>query len=165
MNKRTKRRGHFCWCCGCMRPEECFSGRGHTRHLCKNCSKLGREELAYRQAVRDIDRSLDWNGLVRVDQRKNFERLLSHPEDRVRRYAEEAMANDARTRETYRQQHLAGEAEELDLERSRAREFGAECPHCSGWVPFDSGEASDAHEPTTARSQRAPLSDDEDLPF
>jgi hypothetical protein len=42
-----------------MRPNERFSGRGHARHLCKECAKLGQEELAYRQAV-DAERS-QWN--------------------------------------------------------------------------------------------------------
>jgi hypothetical protein len=48
----SKRRGQFCWCCGRRRPNERFSGAGHARHLCKDCQKLGAEELTYRQAVR-----------------------------------------------------------------------------------------------------------------
>jgi hypothetical protein len=111
MGRRKKARGHFCWCCGRVRANERFSGRGHARHLCKACSKLGKEELAYRQAVRDIGRLLDWNGLVRRKQRKSVERFLSHTDERVRRYAEKVAAEDARMREAFRQERLAVEAE------------------------------------------------------
>ena len=48
-----------------MRANERFSGRGHAHHLCKDCAKLGKEELAYRQEIRNIDRLLDWDGLIR----------------------------------------------------------------------------------------------------
>jgi hypothetical protein len=56
MTKR--RRGHFCWSCGRSRPNESFSGRGHARHVCRECSKLGRDELEYRQAIQNVDRAL-----------------------------------------------------------------------------------------------------------
>lgn len=90
------RPGHFCWCCGRMRPNERFSGAGHARHLCKECSKLGAEELTYRQAVRDIDRMILWEtGRVKRKQRNNFARFLRHPSERIRRYAEGVAARDA----------------------------------------------------------------------
>jgi hypothetical protein len=50
---RKKRRGHFCWCCGRVRPNEAFSGRGHARHLCKECSRLGAAEIVLRQQARN----------------------------------------------------------------------------------------------------------------
>jgi hypothetical protein len=85
----TKRQGHFCWCCGRRRPNENFSGGGHARHVCKDCGKLGHEELAYRQAVRDIDRMLQWEtGRVKRKQRSNFAKFLGHPVARIREYAE-----------------------------------------------------------------------------
>jgi len=43
-----------------MRPNERFSGAGHASHVCKDCQRLGAEELAYRQAVRTIDRMIHW---------------------------------------------------------------------------------------------------------
>lgn len=114
MSNRGTRRGHFCWCCGGIRPNEKFSGGGHARHLCRDCAKLGAAELAFRQAVRDIDRCVDdWNGVVRRKHRKSFERFLSHPDGRVRRYAAEVAARDAQAREAFRQERLAEEAAEL----------------------------------------------------
>ncbi|MHB8766444.1 MAG: hypothetical protein ACYDA8_19190 [Deferrisomatales bacterium] len=42
--KRKKRRGHYCYLCGRHRPNEAFSGRGHARHRCKECSRRPRAE-------------------------------------------------------------------------------------------------------------------------
>jgi uncharacterized glyoxalase superfamily protein PhnB len=98
MGKR-RRRGHFCWCCGFTRPNEDFSGGGHARHLCEDCSKLGAEELAFRQAARDIDRLLDWDGLIRRKCKSAFKRYLDHANLRVRAYAAEVAACDAKIRE------------------------------------------------------------------
>ncbi len=72
-----------------MRPNERFSGGGHAGHVCKDCGKLGHEELAYRQAVRDIDRMLQWEtGRMKRKQRSNFSKFLGHPIARIREYAE-----------------------------------------------------------------------------
>ena len=90
MARRKKQRGHFCWCCQRVLPNERFSGRGHKRHLCRACSKLGAEELDFRQDVRDIDRLLDrGGGRIRRRDRSQFEGFLRHRNDRVRRYAVE----------------------------------------------------------------------------
>jgi len=107
----TGRRGHYCWCCGATRPNEAFSGRGHSRHICKECSKLGGEELAYRQGVRDIDRLLDWDGLIRRKTRKLLERYLTHPNPRIRAYASKVAAHDAREREERSKERRAMEIE------------------------------------------------------
>jgi hypothetical protein len=114
VGKRGKRGGHFCWSCGRVRPNEAFSGRGHTRHLCKECSKLGREELDRRQAVRDIERLVDpFRGVVPRRHRAAFQRFLAHPDERVRRHAEQIAADAARVREALRREREAeAEAEE-----------------------------------------------------
>lgn len=78
-----------------MKPNERFSGAGHARHLCRDCSSLGAEELAYRQAARDIDRMIQWEtGRVKRKQRNNFARLLRHPNERVRQYAQRFAARE-----------------------------------------------------------------------
>ena len=38
--RKRKQPGHFCWACGHRRPNEKFSGRGHARHVCRECAKL-----------------------------------------------------------------------------------------------------------------------------
>ncbi len=32
--------GHFCYFCGESRPNEAFSGKGHRRHLCRECHSI-----------------------------------------------------------------------------------------------------------------------------
>lgn len=84
--------GHFCWSCGRVRPNEKFSGRGHARHLCRDCARLGPAELAFRQTTRDIDGLFDWSGRVKRSGRQALDRFLAHSDDRVRLYAEGRVA-------------------------------------------------------------------------
>jgi hypothetical protein len=105
-----------------MRANERFSGRGHARHVCRDCSKLGKEELAYRQAARDIDRLLDWDGMIRRRQRASFERFISHPDERIRLYARDVAARDLQARESLRQEHLLDDAEDAAWEEGRPAE-------------------------------------------
>ena len=44
--------GHYCRICGCVRPNEQFSGKGHKIHVCKRCQRLPKSE---RRAVEDRD--------------------------------------------------------------------------------------------------------------
>jgi len=37
--KTRKLRGHYCWRCGRRRANEKFSGKGHAKHICKDCAK------------------------------------------------------------------------------------------------------------------------------
>lgn len=103
MGKRKKQRGHFCWCCGAIKPNEQFSGGGHARHLCRKCARLGADELAFRRAAHDIDRLVGSRGAIRRKQREIFERFLSHPSPRVRAYAAEVATRDAQVRDAFRQ--------------------------------------------------------------
>jgi hypothetical protein len=98
MAKKRKRHGHFCWCCGRMRPNEKFSGSGHARHLCRECSKFGNSELRYRQDLRNLDRLVTWEGIISRKKRKAFNGFLEHPDPRIRRYAEELAAQDIEAR-------------------------------------------------------------------
>lgn len=38
--------GRFCKICGRTRPNESFSGRGHSQCICKKCQKRPKEEIA-----------------------------------------------------------------------------------------------------------------------
>ncbi|HTP26591.1 MAG TPA: hypothetical protein VMK12_13180 [Anaeromyxobacteraceae bacterium] len=138
-----------------MRPNEAFSGKGHARHLCKKCAKLGTEELSYRQEVRNIDQLLGWDGLIRRKARKPFERYLSHPNPRVRTYAAQVAARDARERE------------------ERAREWRALEDESDRWEEeaFRSGQDQSLDEESNLWEEEASRSDEEqsfeesDIPF
>lgn len=100
---RTRKRkhklpGHYCWSCDRRRPNQKFSGRGHARHLCRDCAKLGVEELAYRQALRNLERCMTWEGIIPRKRRKCFERFLQHDNARIRALAEQMQEEDGRTR-------------------------------------------------------------------
>ncbi len=155
VSRQRKRRGHFCWCCGQIRANEQFSGRGHAHHLCKDCSKLGKEELAYRQAIRDIDRLVDRNGVVRRKQRKSFAQFLSHAEEKVRRYAQKVAAHDLQAREDFRQGRPAEEAEELAWEGGPV-EDDAEFYDTSNDLPENLGDHSDRPHGPRGTDRRGP---------
>ncbi|HQU42561.1 MAG TPA: hypothetical protein PK867_07095 [Pirellulales bacterium] len=89
--RKTHYRGHYCWSCDRYRANERFSGRGHARHLCRECAKLGPEELSYRQHVRNIERCLTYEGLVRRKRRSFVEQFLGHDDLRLRAWAEELL--------------------------------------------------------------------------
>jgi len=116
----TKRkRGHFCWSCGRSRSNESFSGGGHARHVCRDCSRLGKEELEYRQAVRNVDRALRSHyGISRRD-RAVLERSLQHPDPRVQLYVAELIYQGERERAESR---LAWEQDEPPSDRMSAHE-------------------------------------------
>ena len=99
MAKRKKRyRGHYCWCCGRIRPNEQFSGKGHARHVCNACARLGADELAYRQALRNLERCMDINNRIPRKYRASFDRFLTHKDPRIRAAAREMQELDAQTR-------------------------------------------------------------------
>ena len=93
-----------------MRANEKFSGSGHARHLCKDCARLGKEELAYRQAIRNLERLVTWEGFIPRKKRMQFRKYLEHEDERVRAYARQLEAADALARE---QQRLHQDLDEL----------------------------------------------------
>lgn len=118
MSKRRKQLpGHYCWCCGRRRANERFSGRGHRQHLCKDCMKLGKEELAFRQQERNIDRLLTWDGMIRRGCRAAVERYLTHPDRRVREYANKVKQRNEERHQEQRELREAARQEEERLGR------------------------------------------------
>ena len=102
--KRRKRKlpGHYCWACDRRRPNEKFSGRRHAQHLCRDCAKLGAEELARRQALRDLQRCVTWDGIIPRKRRKSFEQFLHHDDPQIRTLAETLQEEDRMTRRLMR---------------------------------------------------------------
>jgi hypothetical protein len=92
--RSKKRHGNFCWCCGRVRPNEAFSGKNHSRHICRECARLGGDELEYRQAQRNLERAVTWEGLIRRRQRHVIEAYRSHDNARVRELVEQILADD-----------------------------------------------------------------------
>lgn len=93
--QKGRRRGHFCWACGQVRASEKFSGKGHPRHLCKDCARLGKAELKYRQVVRSMERLVSWHEFIPRKKRPLLNEWLAHKNERVRAYALELEIADA----------------------------------------------------------------------
>jgi hypothetical protein len=63
MARKKKRQGHYCRVCGRYRANEKFSGKGHARHICKDCAREQkaaahqhrREKLAQEQVTQVTD--------------------------------------------------------------------------------------------------------------
>lgn len=75
---------------------------------------MGAAELNYRQAVRNLERHVTWEGIIGRKHRKSFERFLSHPDERIRKYAEQLAAEDVKERAFLRE--MEREWDEVDPE-------------------------------------------------
>lgn len=48
---KKKLPGHYCWICGERKSNESFSGKGHAKHICKECDALPLERKNELQAL------------------------------------------------------------------------------------------------------------------
>jgi len=115
MSRKRKKRGHYCWCCQRRRPNEKFSGKGHGKHLCRECAKLGKEELAYLSEERRLDRLMTFGNIIPRRHRKTFEQYLIHENERVRAYAHQLRELSEKAREELRQARIADNEYEAAL--------------------------------------------------
>ena len=99
---RNRPVGRYCWSCGARRPNERFSRKSGLRGICRACYRLGPEELAYRSAVRNIERAMRYSLTIPRRQREFVESFLTHPDPRVRAYATEVVAVDREQRAAFR---------------------------------------------------------------
>ncbi|MFH5836775.1 hypothetical protein ACHAL6_11955 [Proteiniclasticum sp. C24MP] len=53
--------GHYCRICGRTRSNEKFSGKGHKKHICKDCSgKAGRKKRKSQEFSDEFDPDFDF---------------------------------------------------------------------------------------------------------
>ena len=135
MGRKKRYRGHFCWACGRIRPNERFSGAGHKRHVCSDCNRLGPEELAYRQGVHDIESCRDFSGRIRRKQRKTFASFLEHENPRIREYAQQLKAKLEAESEEWRKMIEMEEAMN-DLPSQESASSEAAWDDCDDSIPF-----------------------------
>lgn len=81
-----RKRGHYCWMCGRHRPNERFSGKGHARHLCKECSKLPESERERVQNLRNLEQMWEQRN-ISPQNIAMLEALAQSPELDVQRMA------------------------------------------------------------------------------
>lgn len=120
------------------------------RGVCRDCYRLGLEELTYRQAVRDMGRALRWGSVIPWKHRKMIEGFLGHQNARIRVFAAELIASDARERREWAELRLEEELlEERALEALEAAELEAA-------RAADAAEAQNAPDAAELEAARAP---------
>lgn len=84
--KKKQHRGYYCSICGDCKPNEKFSGKGHAKHICKECEALPQEcknELRY---ISLIDRAAwkyprsrqDWELLEKMAKNKKYPEAMEY---------------------------------------------------------------------------------------
>ena len=89
---------------------------------------LGKTELNYRQAVRNLERHVTWEGIIGRKRRKSFEKFLSHPDERIREYAVQLAAEDVKARAFLRKMNReweAGDPEDNEFEPDYLPDYDA----------------------------------------
>ncbi len=76
--------GHWCRICGCNKPNEKFSGKGHKNHICKQCSKKPKEEIAAADHEDEIFGFMNQSNISK----KNISRLNKLKSSQNKRIAE-----------------------------------------------------------------------------
>ena len=101
MAKKKKRSGHFCRICGEYKANEKFTGKGHARHICKECQSLPDEVKADMVRCNDVMRLFgkypsskkDWELLEKYSKRyadkESGQLAQSILDDRRNRYEDE----------------------------------------------------------------------------
>lgn len=54
---RKKRQGHYCRVCDTHKSNESFSGKGHAKHICKECDAMPQEKKNELQIQNRIERA------------------------------------------------------------------------------------------------------------
>jgi len=53
---KKKLHGHYCIICGCRKTNEQFTGKGHAKHICKECDMLPQEKKNEMEYINRINR-------------------------------------------------------------------------------------------------------------
>lgn len=57
VKKKRRHNGHYCKICGCYKSNESFTGKGHARHICKQCQSLPKDEQADMMRCNEVERA------------------------------------------------------------------------------------------------------------
>jgi hypothetical protein len=80
------RHGHYCRICGSSKPNEAFSGKGHRNHICKECSRLPKNEM---DAIEQKDEIINFLNQSHIS-KKNISllhSLVESPDEEVAKLA------------------------------------------------------------------------------
>lgn len=94
MAKKKRYRGHYCKVCNSILANEKFSGKGHSSHICKKCSKLsleGRNEQMVLNRIYGLNR---YSYLSKVN-KLMLQNYLKSGSEKVRLAAKEMLDESA----------------------------------------------------------------------
>jgi hypothetical protein len=90
MAKKKRYRGHYCKVCNSILANEKFSGKGHSNHICKKCSKLPLEERNEQMVLNRIYGLYRYSYLSKVNKLK-LQNYLKSGSEKVRSAAKEML--------------------------------------------------------------------------
>ena len=76
--------GHYCGICGRERPNEQFSGKGHRKHVCKQCARIPKEQ---RRVIEVEEEIFGFMAQTHISDR-NISRLQTLAASPIRRISE-----------------------------------------------------------------------------
>jgi len=95
MARKKRYRGHYCYVCGEILPNEKFTGKGHVAHICKKCARLTPDNRLEAIALTHICRTFKCTNLSRQN-RLMFEKYTHSKSERVRQAAVDALSGFAK---------------------------------------------------------------------
>jgi hypothetical protein len=78
-------RGHWCWSCQQVKPNEAFSGGNHGRHLCRTCASQRRRAAREKRSVASSAGQVtgDVRPVAMADEDRPAHERISEAEDRA----------------------------------------------------------------------------------
>lgn len=83
--------GRFCRICGYSRPNENFSGKGHSRCICKKCQKRPKEEIALIEAKDELLNYWEQSNISLLNIER-LKKLIQFPNEDIQKLAHLTLA-------------------------------------------------------------------------
>ena len=138
MAKKRKQQGHYCRICGEYKANEKFSGKGHVRHICKECQSLPDDVKADMVRCNEVERAAfkypmtrqDWELLEKYAKKYKDKESGQFAQDmldmkRGNHTSEEDMEEDGFEIKTYSASLVVMETERLLIRRITRKDMNA----------------------------------------
>lgn len=89
--KRKNHQGHYCRICGEYKANENFSGKGHARHICKQCQSLPEDVKADMVRCNEVERAAFKYPMSRQDWELLERYALKYKDKESGRFAQELL--------------------------------------------------------------------------
>jgi RimJ/RimL family protein N-acetyltransferase len=89
--KKKKQNGHYCRICGDYKANEKFSGKGHARHICKECQSLPEDVKADMVRCNEVERAAFKYPMTRQDWELLEKYALKYKDKESGRFAQDML--------------------------------------------------------------------------